>query len=157
MARVGLDRLDRGPQAGIARRGLPARPDRGEQLPTWLLRAGLAFAFLYAASASFLDPTTFARYFPSILPATWAAELLPVFAVFEVVLAGLLLTSRYTYVASLVAAATLVGIVVANPDAFEVLFRNVAIACAALALALLNRQERSVVGPSAPDAAADEA
>ena len=123
-----------------------AREERGQafgdQLPTWLLRAGLAFAFLYAASASFLHPATFARYFPSFLPASWATELLPLFAVFEVVLAGLLLTSRFTYVASLLAAATLVGIVIANPDAFEVLFRNVAIACAALALALLNRQER---------------
>ncbi|MEA2844202.1 MAG: hypothetical protein QOJ69_1873, partial [Actinomycetota bacterium] len=66
---------------------------------------------------------------------------------YEVVLSALLLTNRFTYVASLLAAATLLGIVVANPDAFEVLFRNVAIACAALALALQDRQQRTKPGP----------
>jgi hypothetical protein len=141
-----MAREERGPPARTAPNGpdrpQPQRPALADQLPSWLLRGGLAFAFLYAAGASFLHPTTFARYFPSFLPATWASELLPVFAGFEVVLAALLMTSRFTYVASLLAAATLVGIVVANPDAFAVLFRNVAIACAALALALLNRQER---------------
>lgn len=108
----------------------------------WLLRAGLAFVFLYAAAASFRHPTTFARYFPSFLPARWAADLLPVFAAFELLLALSILTPRLTYVASLVAAITLVGIVAANLDAFEVLFRNIAIACGALALALQNRPAR---------------
>ena len=63
-------------------------------------------------------------------------------------LSALLLTNRFTYVASMLAAATLLGIVVANPDAFEVLFRNVAIACAAVALALQDRQQR--VRPDPP-------
>ena len=121
----------------------------GEQLPAMLLRGGLAFAFLYAATASFLHPTTFARYFPSFVPGTWADDLLPVFAVYEVVLSVLLLTNRFTYVASLLATATLLAIVVANPDAFEVLFRNVAIACAALALALQDR--RQGMEPRRPD------
>ena len=84
------------------------------------------------------------------MPGTWAAELLPAFAVYEVVLSALLLTNRFTYVASLLAAATLLGIVVANPDAFEVLFRNVAIACAALALALQDRQQRIRPDPPPP-------
>ena len=121
-----------------------------DQLPALLLRGGLAFAFLYAATASFLHPTTFARYFPSFMPGTWAAELLPAFAVYEVVLSALLLTNRFTYLASLLATATLLGIVVANPDAFEVLFRNVAIACAALALALQDRQQRIELDPPPP-------
>ncbi len=124
--------------------GSPQVPRRiADQLPTLLLRGGLAFAFLYAATASFLHPTTFARYFPSFMPGTWASDLLPAFALYEVVLSAMLLTNRFTYVASLFAAATLLGIVAANPDAFEVLFRNVAIACAALALALQDRQERA--------------
>ncbi len=108
----------------------------------WLLRAGLAFVFLYAGAASFRHPTTFARYFPSFLPSRLTSDLVPLFAVFELLLAVSLLTPRFTYVASWLAAATLAGIVVANLDAFEVLFRNVAIACAALALALQHRPPR---------------
>ncbi len=130
--------------SGLRRPAWTGRAD----LPALLLRGGLAFAFLYAATASFLHPTTFARYFPSFIPGTWSAELLPAFAVYEVVLSALLLTNRFTYVASMLAAATLLGIVVANPDAFEVLFRNVAIACAAVALALQDRQQR--VRPDPP-------
>ncbi len=118
------------------------RPTTSDQLPVWLLRAGLSFVFLYAATASFQHPTTFARYSPSFLPEDWAAGLLPAFAVFELLLALSLLTPRLTYAASLLAAATLVGIMAANVDAFEVLFRNVAIACAALALGLQNRPAR---------------
>jgi uncharacterized membrane protein YphA (DoxX/SURF4 family) len=128
----------------------PASTGRADQLPGLLLRGGLAFAFLYAATASFLHPTTFARYFPSFMPGAWAAELLPAFAVYEVVLSALLLTNRFTYTASLLAAATLLGIVVVNPDAFEVLFRNVALACAALALALQDRQQRMKPHPPPP-------
>lgn len=121
-----------------------------DQLPALLLRGGLVFAFLYAATASFLHPTTFARYFPSFMPGAWATELLPAFAAYEVVLSALLLTNRFTYVASLLAAATLLVIVAVNPDAFEVLFRNVAIACAALALALQDRQQRLKLDPPVP-------
>lgn len=112
------------------------------ELPSWLLRAGLAFVFSYAAVSSFLRPTTFAKYFPSFVPHAWALDLLPAFAAFELLLAVGFMTDRYSYVASLLAAATLVTIIVANPNAFEVLFRNVAIACTALALALQSRQER---------------
>ena len=123
----------------------------------WLLRAGLAFVFLYAAAASFRNPTTFARYFPSFLPSRLTIDLLPVFSAFELLLALSLMTPRFTYVASLLATIVLVGIVAANLDAFEVLFRNVAIACAALALALQHRPLRVAeqVAEQVPEDAAD--
>ena len=114
-----------------------------EQLPSWLLRAGLAFVLSYAATSSFFHPETFARYFPSFMPATWATELLPVFAVFEMLLAIGLMTDRFTYAASMLAGLTMVAIIVVNPDVFNVLFRNVAIACGAFALALQSREERA--------------
>lgn len=117
-----------------------------EQLPSWLLRAGLAFVLSYAATSSFFHPETFARYFPSFMPATWATELLPVFAVFEMLLAVGLMTDRFTYPASMVAGITMLAIIAVNPDVFNVLFRNVAIACGAFALALQSRQERAAGG-----------
>lgn len=114
-----------------------------EQLPTWLLRAGLAFVLSYAATSSFFYPETFARYFPSFMPHSWATELLPVFAVFEMVLAVGLMTDRYTAVASFLTGVTMIAIIVVNPDAFNVLFRNVAITCGAFALAMQSRRERA--------------
>ena len=118
------------------------------------LRLGLAFVFLYAAVSSFLHPETFAAYFPTFLPSSWATELLPVFGVYEVVLGVALMAGRQTYRAAVLSALTLVAIVAANPDAFEVLFRNVAIACAALALAAQTRPDR---GPVTSVVAADAA
>jgi uncharacterized membrane protein len=104
---------------------------------------GLAFVFSHAAVSSFVHPTTFAKYFPSSVPASWAHDLLPVFALYETLLVLALLIDRYTYAASLLVALTLFAIVAANPDAFAVLFRNIAIACAALALAMASRTQRS--------------
>jgi uncharacterized membrane protein len=116
------------------------------QLPSWLLRAGLAFVLSYAATSSFFHPETFARYFPSFLPSAWATELLPVFAVFEMLLAVGLMTARFTYPAAMLAGLTMIAIIVVNPNVFDVLFRNVAIACGAFALALQSRHERAATG-----------
>ena len=113
-----------------------------ERLTSWLLRAGLAFVLSYAAFSSVIHPETFAPYFPSFMPAEWASELLPVFAGFEALLALGLMTDRYAYVASVLAGLTLVAIIAVSPNAFDVLFRNVAIACAAFALAVQTRRER---------------
>jgi uncharacterized membrane protein YphA (DoxX/SURF4 family) len=80
------------------------------------------------------------------MPAGWATELLPVFAVFETLLAVGLVTDRYAYMASILAGMTMVAIVAVNPDAFDLLFRNVAIACGAFALAVQTRPERQHQG-----------
>ena len=119
-----------------------------ERLPSWLLRAGLSFVLSYAATSSMVHPETFAGYFPSFMPDTWATDLLPVFAVFEALLAIGLMTHRYTYVASILAGLTMVAIIAANPHAFNVLFRNVAIACGAFALAVQSRRERGRFEPA---------
>lgn len=113
-----------------------------ERLQSWLLRGGLAFVLLYAATSSLTHPETFARYFPSFMPETWATELLPVFAVLELLLSVGLMTERYSYSAAILTGLTMILIIAANPDAFDVLFRNVAIACGAFALAVQTRRER---------------
>lgn len=97
-------------------------------------RAGLRF--LYASVAMLLDPVQFATYMPSFLPMSWVETIcLPCFGIFEAVLAVCLLAGRRLFAVSLLSALTMGAIVVANPDSFDLLFRNVAIACAALALA----------------------
>jgi hypothetical protein len=127
----------RAPTAASRRRGAFE-----ERLQSWLLRGGLGFVLSYAATSSLVHRETFAGYFPSFIPDTWAIELLPVFAVFETLLAVGLMTYRYTYLASIFAGFTMIAIIAVNPYEFDVLFRNVAIACAAFALAVQTRRER---------------
>ncbi len=133
--------------------GLPTTTTTGFDVPTagqrkasdgldakvsmWLLRAGLAFVFVYAAVMGLVRPDTVAKYVPSVVP-PWAVEqiLLPVFALYELALAICLFTRRYVRLAAFLSVVTLAGINVANLDAFGVLFRNVAIACAAAALCI---------------------
>lgn len=122
---------------------LGRRVDAAAELEVVLLRVGLGFVFAYASLAALADPGRFERYIPSVIahPSVrhWC---LPAFAAFELVLALSLVTGRRVLLASMLAAATLTGITVANLGQFDVLFRNVAIACAALSLAVLSRRPR---------------
>jgi uncharacterized membrane protein YphA (DoxX/SURF4 family) len=140
---------------------VPPGPGVRAGAASWFLRAGLAFVFGYAAVSSLVDPLAAATYFPAQLPADLVVDVLvPAFAGYEIVLALTLLSGRFTYAAAVLAAVTLGGIVVANADAFSVLFRNVAIACAALALAAESRdahRRRSGASPEAPAEEADAA
>lgn len=124
---------------------------------SWFLRAGLAFVFVYAAVASLVDPLAAATYFPAQLPSHLVVDVLvPAFAAYEIGLALALLSGRFTYPAAVLAAMTLAGIIVVNADAFSVLFRNVAIACAALALAADSRPPRRRSPAASEEAAGDE-
>lgn len=105
-----------------------------------LLRIGLAVVFLYAAIAAMLDPNSWIGYFPGFLQNLIpAAILLPIFSFYEVLLALWLLSGRKLFYASMFAALTLVGIIGANTSLMDILFRDVAIFFAALALAALSR------------------
>ncbi len=123
--------------AGCAGKGGPFCAE--SRRPLQLLQLGLAFVFVYAASSTLIHPEPFRSYIP-----LWVVDMsspsitdgiLRAFAVFELALALGVLTRRFCCMASLLSAVTLLGIVALNGDAFEVLFRNVAIICAALALA----------------------
>ena len=104
-----------------------------------LLRIGLAVVFLYAAVASMLDPNSWIGYFPefleNIIPGT---VLLPMFSLYELALGLWVLSGWKAYYAGLLAAATLLGIIVVNISLFDIVFRDVAIFFAALALAALS-------------------
>ena len=126
----------------------------GDRLAAWFLRVGLAFVFLYASVAMLFDPAEFTAYMPSFLPMSWVETVcLPCFSVYEVALAVCLLAGRRLFAVSLLSALTMGAIVVANPDSFDLLFRNVAIACAALSLAAQSRVTTAPLAvPAAPAA-----
>lgn len=105
----------------------------------WLLRLSLAFSFFYVAYASFQNPTSWIGFFPQWLRDLAPAEtLLTGFSIYEIILGLWLVSGKKLFFASLLASATLFGIVVFNWGAMEIVFRDISLGLAALALASLS-------------------
>jgi DoxX-like protein len=100
-----------------------------------LLRIGIAFTFIYAAVQTTLHPNDWIWFFPAFLRNSIPHQLLLTgFSLYEVALSiWLLLGWRLVY-ASLLAALTILGIIVFNLSTFDIVFRDVTIFFAAAAL-----------------------
>lgn len=113
-----------------------------------LLRASVAFAFVYPAVTGWWEPYTWLGYMPAfardIAASVGVGELvlLHLFGAVEIVLALWILSGWKIFWPSLAAAALLLGIVVFNPAEFPILFRDLSIAGLALALALMHLPRR---------------
>lgn len=108
-----------------------------------LLRLGLATIFLYAAISSFLAPEEWVGYFPQMLRDIVSPDiLLPVFSIYELLLAGWLLSGLHVQYAALLSAATLAGIVVSNFQLFVITFRDIALIFASVALFFSERSKK---------------
>lgn len=106
----------------------------------FVLRAGVAIAFLYPPINAWVDPNAWMGYFPLFLQDMFPAEtLLHVFGVIEIVLALWILSGWKIFWPSLLAAGMLIAIVVFNLPELQVLFRDISIALAAVALAFLHK------------------
>lgn len=104
----------------------------------WLLRAGLAFVFVYAAVSSLQHPLEWVGYLPGWLTKhLTATSLLKFLSVYELLLAALLISGRYARYAAGLCALTLAGIVFVNPSQLIITFRDVGLVCMALALAII--------------------
>ncbi len=106
------------------------------------LRFAVVISFLYPPISAFFDPYAWVGYLPGFLGALPVSQmaLLHSFGVFEVLLAVWILLSKRPFAPSIIAALVLLCIVLFNLPQFEVLFRDVSILLAAVALALLHRQ-----------------
>jgi hypothetical protein len=103
-----------------------------------LLRSGLAVVFIYAAVSSLITPEDWAIYLPRLAIEIADADLLlRIFAIYELVLAGLLISGRYVKWAGSLSALTFFGIIIANPSLFSITFRDIALIFASLALVFL--------------------
>ena len=104
-----------------------------------VLRVGVAFAFLYASLDAFVDPFSWIDFFPrfvrGIVP---DLTLLHAFAVIEIVIALWILSGKKIFIPTALATVLLVSIVVFNLSEFQFLFRDLSIAAAALALAVMS-------------------
>lgn len=99
-----------------------------------LLRAGIAFSFLYAAIAGFINPEAWIGWLPRFLQ---KQAILTSFGVGEIILAFWLLSGWRTFLAAIISGFMLFGIVVLNFQAMLIVFRDASLAMAAFALAIL--------------------
>lgn len=109
--------------------------------PRLVLRLGLAFVFIYAATASLITPSDWIGYLPLWVRAHLPAEtLLMAFSIYELILAAWLLSGWRLFWSASLTAATLTGIVFSNLGTFVLVFRDAGLFAAAVALALLARR-----------------
>ena len=119
-----------------------------EKLADLVLRAGLAFAFLYPPLNALSDPTSWIGYFPQFVRGYVSdTTLLHSFGVLEILLALWLLSGwKISYPATLMGL-MLVGIVLFDHGDFQVLFRDISIAAIALALAISHFPQKQLLRP----------
>lgn len=102
-----------------------------------LLRLSVSFAFLYAAVDSFAQPLDWIDYIPQFfVQIAPAIALLRAFGGLEILLALWILSGYKIVIPSVLSALILITIVSFNLEQFQLLFRDVSIAAAALALAI---------------------
>jgi len=115
-----------------------------DHLALFFLRVGIALAFFYAAIAAFLNPLSWIGFFPdwltSFIPGT---TLLVLWNIYEIILALWLLSGWKSFFSGLVASASLLLIIIPNLGAFDIVFRDIAILFAAVALTLLSHKNHS--------------
>ena len=103
------------------------------------LRIGVAFAFLYPPINALFDPYSWLGYFPAFMRGIVPdMVLLHAFGVFEIVIALWILSGIRIRYPSVVATLVLCAIVLFDSNNFAVLFRDLSIATASLALALFS-------------------
>ena len=113
------------------------------RIADWVLRAGIAFSFLYPPISALYNPYSWLGYFPEFTRGFVPdMVLLHAFGVIEVIIALWILSGWKIVWPSLAATAMLLTIVVLDFSQFEVVFRDLSIAAAALSLALINATKR---------------
>jgi|SRR6185312_10003846 len=117
---------------------MPAKNQKHNKTSALLLRSGLALVFLYAAASSLKTPLEWVGYLPPFLLRSFdGANLVRIFAVYELLLALWLISGIYLKAAAIVCCATLASIVALNPHDLTVTFRDIGLAFAALALVFI--------------------
>lgn len=113
-------------------------------LPGLLMRLAVVFSFVYPAIAAYFDPYAWIGYFPNFVLALAGGNellLLHAWGAFEILLSLWVLFGKRVYIPSLIMAAALIAVVVLNLPQFDILFRDISIALAALSLALVNKRK----------------
>ena len=106
-----------------------------------ILRLGLTFVFFFAAATSLLSPESYSKFVPTLVTQFVPVNVfLMAYGVFEILLGLWLLSGKGSFYSGMLAALLLFTLTVFNLQEINILFRNVAIICAALSLVALSRE-----------------
>jgi uncharacterized membrane protein YphA (DoxX/SURF4 family) len=120
-----------------------------ERVADLVLRVGLAFAFLYPPFSALMDPGSWVGYFPRFMRGIVPDPvLLHGFGLLEAAIAVWILSGKKIFIPSVLAAVILCAIVFFDSNDFEVVFRDLSIACIAVALAVVHRPGKKMVDAS---------
>ena len=104
-----------------------------------MVRIGVAFCFLYAGIAGFLDPESWVGWFPKfmrdIIP---ELLLLKIWGVYEIGTGLWILSGKKIFIPSLLASLSLAGLIATNLSAMDIIFRDVTILATTIALTIAN-------------------
>jgi len=109
-----------------------------------LLRFGVAFSFIYPPISAFFNPYAWVGYFPSFftnLIPVQELQLLQLFGIVELCIGLWILLGKRIFIPSAFAALLLSAIIICNFEQFDVLFRDVPILLAAIALCILHKKD----------------
>jgi len=108
---------------------------------SFFLRLGLAFVFIYVAISAFFNPQSWIGYIPDFIGSSVTkGYFLFTHEITNLVLGLWLLSGKKTFYAALVACVVLAGIILVNLDSFLIVFRDIGLFFAAVALAVLSRK-----------------
>lgn len=108
-------------------------------LVSFFLRIGLGLAFLYAAISAFLNPSLWINFIP-----VWVSYVLPLnffllfFVVYQVLLSLWLFSGQKQFLAAVFSVVTFFLIIVFNVTSLDIIFRDITLLCAALALVVVS-------------------
>ena len=110
---------------------------------SFFLRFGLAFVFIYVAVSALIMPEAWIGFLPSFLGSSVTkGYFLFAHDVFGIGLGLWLLSGKKTFYAAVVSSVFLAGILLTNLNSFLIVFRDVGLFFAAVALAVLSKKER---------------
>lgn len=110
---------------------------------SFFLRVGLAFIFLFAAISAFVNPQAWIGFMPDLPFGNFITKAYLLF-VHDVINLGLglwLLSGKKVFYSASVAAFLLAGIIVFNWSAMLIVFRDIGLFFAAVALAVMSKKK----------------
>ncbi len=113
-----------------------------EHLVNFLLRAGLAFVFLYAGISIIANSNSWIGFIPSFFDKFVSRyAILYIHAGFDILLGAWLLSGKKIFYAAVLCSLNLLGVILFNLGSLDILFRDIALIFASLALVVLNYEK----------------
>lgn len=104
---------------------------------TFFLKLGIAFAFIYAGVSGLVTPLNWTGYFPESLRSVINSQtLILIWSIAEIALGIWIFSEHMLGLSSAIATVALIVVVLFNIPQMDILFRDISLAFAALALSI---------------------